>query len=281
MNWPIARGLGLHIWRSLLIALGLAVVALISLADRATVYPAAQRAANTGTDLFTLLVALLLLACLWLARRGSSRAHAPWALAGLLLWPGALFYLVYIYSFYAVALFNGLFLAYLALVAMSAVALVSLVAAIDADAVARRLEGRVPARLAGGVLVALGLLFAVIDAAAALQALQGGAPLDPAQHAAWIVDLALECPALIAGGVLLWLRRPLGYAWGAALLLKISLLIVGVPVGAALGAWLTGAPFDPSSLVLLALALAPLAVLASFVRAADGRAAVAAPQLLS
>lgn len=61
-------------------------------------------------DGFNLVVGLpILLGSLWLARRGS--------LIGLLLWPGALFYVLYTYALYVVgAPFSALFLPYVALV---------------------------------------------------------------------------------------------------------------------------------------------------------------------
>ncbi len=55
---------------------------------------------------------------MWLARRG--------ALVGLLMWPGALFYVLYDYGYYALgAPFNVFFVAYLALIRLSAYALIA------------------------------------------------------------------------------------------------------------------------------------------------------------
>lgn len=67
-----------------------------------------------GQDAFNLVVGLpILLGSMWLARRGS--------LAGLLLWPGALFYALYAYAIYLLgAPFTGLVFAYVALVILYA-----------------------------------------------------------------------------------------------------------------------------------------------------------------
>src|SRR5664280_923484 len=103
-------------------------------------------------DVFNLAVGLpILVGVLWLARRGS--------LIGLLLWPGALFYLAYTYVHYLVdAPFSALFLGYVAVVALSAYTTIGLVASIDGDTVRQRLAGAVRPRLVGGVLVGLALL---------------------------------------------------------------------------------------------------------------------------
>lgn len=77
------------------------------------------------------------------ARRGS--------LIGLLLWPGALFYLAYTYVHYLVgAPFSALFLGYVAIVALSAYTTIGLVASIDRDTARQRLSGAVRPRLVGG-----------------------------------------------------------------------------------------------------------------------------------
>src|SRR6185503_11350422 len=113
-------------------------------------------------DLFNLAVALpLLLAMLWAASRGS--------LIGLLLWPGALFYVLYTYAQYMLgAPFGPLFLAHILTVVLSAYATIALLASIDGDSMRRRLAGAVPARTAGGILVALALLTIGQDAGGAL-----------------------------------------------------------------------------------------------------------------
>jgi hypothetical protein len=166
--------------------------------------------AALAQDALSLVAGLpILLGSLWLARRGS--------LIGLLLWPGALFYVLYSYALYLV---SALFLPYLALVAVSAYTTIGLVASVDGEAVRQRLAGVVPARTVGGILVGLALLTLAQDAGGAVvTALAGGAPVAPLAQHVWIVDLAVEVPAVLVGGVLLWRREALGYVAGAGLLL--------------------------------------------------------------
>ncbi len=222
-------------------------------------------------DAINLILGLpILLGSLWLARRG--------ALIGLLLWPGALFYVLYTYTLYLVgAPFSALFLPHVALVALSAYTTIGLVANVDGDAVRQRLAGVVPARTVGGILVALALLTLAQDASGALvTALAGGTSIDPVAHRVWIVDLAIEVPAVLAGGVLLWRREMLGYVAGAGLLLQFGLTPTGIAAIIALQPFLTASPIDVGTIVgLLIFCAVCFATLTFFVRgaASDQRAA--------
>jgi hypothetical protein len=223
-------------------------------------------------DVFNLAVALpLLLGTLWLARRGSR--------TGLLLWPGVLFYVLYTYNTYLLgAPFGPLFLAHVLLVVLSASTVIGLVASVDGEAVRALLAGAVPARTGGAVLVGLALLTLGQDAGGAVAtALGGGATPEPLARHVWTADLVLEVPAVLAGGVLLWRRHPLGYTVGAGLLFQFALTPVALASIMALQPWLTGAPVDAGTIAgVLAFAAVPSASLAFFVRAAE-RPPVAAP----
>ncbi|HJQ28227.1 MAG TPA: hypothetical protein VJ827_02725 [Rubrobacter sp.] len=199
-----------------------------------------------GQDAFNLVVALpLLLGAMWLARRGS--------LVGLLLWPGMLFYALYWYVLYLVgAPFSMLFLLYVPLVTLSAYAIIALVASIDGGRVRRRLAKVVPARLVGGILVVLALLTLAQDASGAfVTALSGNAPVDLAARHVWISDLALQAPAVLVGGLLLFRREALGYVAGAGLLLQYGLSAIGFVASMALQAILGGSPLDVATIVVL------------------------------
>jgi len=215
-------------------------------------------------DAYNLVVGLpILLALLWLAYRGS--------LIGLLLWPGALFYMLYTYALYLVgAPFSVLFLFYVALVAVSAYTTIGIVASIDGEQVRQRLDGVVPTRTIGGILVGLAVLTLAQDASGAVvTALAGGAPLDPVARHVWIADLALEVPAMLIGGVLLWRHKTLGYVAGAGLLLQFGLTPTGLAAIIALQPFLTAAPLDAGTIGgLLIFSVACFATLAFFVRGA-------------
>ncbi|HEU4495125.1 MAG TPA: hypothetical protein VFR69_13080, partial [Rubrobacteraceae bacterium] len=56
---------------------------------------------------------------------------------------------------------------------------------------------------------------------------------------------------MVVGGVLLWLRRPLGYVAGAGLLLQYGLSAVGFVASMALRSILTASPLDAATGVVL------------------------------
>jgi len=96
----------------------------IGLAYQRVVYPSnALRTAFVASDGVSLVVGLpVLLGLMWLARRGR--------LIGLLCWPAACFYVLYVYIPYIIAVpFNMLFLPHLLLVVLSAYMLIGLLAA--------------------------------------------------------------------------------------------------------------------------------------------------------
>jgi hypothetical protein len=218
-------------------------------------------------DVINLVVGLpVLLGSLWLARRDS--------LIGLLLWPGALFYVLYTYTLYIVgAPFSALFLAYVGLVALSAYTTIGIVASIDGEQVRQRLAGVVPARIVGGILIGLAFLTLAQDAGGALvTALAGGVPSDPVAQRVWIVDLAVEVPAVLIGGVLLWRREALGYVAGAGLLLQFGLMPTGLAAIIVLQPFLSAEPLNAGTFVgLLIFSTVCFATLAFFVRGAAER----------
>jgi hypothetical protein len=223
---------------SLVIALLMSVASLIGLLAGSHIYSAPQLSGNTGTDALTLVVGLpLLLGSMWLARRGS--------LIGLLCWPGALFYVLYVYTFYLLSVpFNALFLPYAFLVTLSAYTVIGLVASIDRESVRHRLGGRVPARTVGGALIAIALLFTIVDTVMIGTALTNGAAVDVTTHVSWIVDFVIELPALLIAGILLWRNVALGYVAAPGLLLQGSVLNAGYAIVLVLQAVFGTAPIN-------------------------------------
>jgi hypothetical protein len=267
---PITRALTLGYMASLVVGSLVAVVSAVGLAFGAlySADPATALGITTSTagvlvpglrayDAFNLVVCLpLLLTTLWLARRGS--------LLGLLLWPGVLYYLLYTYAIYLVgAPFGPLFLAYVALVALSAFTLIGVVASVDGEAIRQRVGAVVPARTVGGLLVVLALLTLAQDSIGVFaSAFSGGTPIEPVARRVWTADLVVEVPAVLAGGVLLWRRAPLGYVAGAALLLQFGLTPVALGAVLALQPFFTGSPLDAGTivgvLVFAAVCFAPI-----------------------
>lgn len=261
---PVTRDLTLAYAGSIAIALIMAGTAAAGLTFRTGVYPTEEVFLSFApSDAFTLAVGVpVLLASMCLTRRGK--------LMGLLSWPGALFYALYMTIPYLISVpFSVLFLPYLALVTLSAFTLIGLVASIDGEAVRQRLQGFVPARASAGILLGLAILILVRQTALIVAALAGQAPVDRMEVATWIADFAVAVPLLLAGGILLWRRRPLGYVAGAGLLLGYAMLALSVIPFLVYQPRYSASPLDVAGIaVILIMAALCLVPFAFFMRAA-------------
>lgn len=186
-------------------------------------------------DLVNLLGMPLLLIAMWLARHRS--------FLGLLLWPGALLFLLYhdLAFLFGMPL-STMFLLHLLLATMNLYGTMNLVASIDGTAVEQRLAGRVFERASGGVLIGLGTLFLVWAIAVMVNSLLRGTPITTSDFALRVTDILMS-PAWIIGGVLLWRRRALGYVGGLGLLFQASMLFIGLIVLFAFRPFVSGRPF--------------------------------------
>lgn len=263
---PTTRDLALAYVASLLVGLGIVVVSAAGLASGSGgLYGDSSLVlVSRGADAANLVLVLpLLLGAMWLARRGS--------LFGLLLWPGVLFYALYGYVPYLVgAPFSGLFFVHAGLVTLSAFTVIGMLASIDGQEVRQRLAAA-PAR---GIGVAL-----ILIAAAAYAGLAGTAIStlgDPAGEVATrplaVADWALGTPVLLAGGVLLWRRVPLGYVAAPGLLLVSGLGGVAFAVAALVDNLLSGPQTDAAVIAVhLVISAVSFALLAWFARGAMRR----------
>jgi hypothetical protein len=236
-NLPTRRNLTLIYALSLIIAVVMAAASAGGLVYGTVLYPTDDlHQSLVPTDVVNLLLGLpILLGSIWLARRGK--------LIGLLLWPGALFFILYNYLVYVLVVpLNVAFLLHLTLVMLSAYTLIGLLASIDGEAVQRRLAGVMPERLAGGILAGLGLLFFLRAIAVLVGALVSQTPMAETELAPNVADL-LSAPALVVGGVLLWRREAFGYVTGLGLLFQASMLFIGLVIFLLVQPFLTAAPF--------------------------------------
>lgn len=266
---PIKRDLTFAYLISLVIALIMAVVSIAGLLYGTGIYPGLEvkmLPLFVGQDALNLVVGLpMLLGSMWLARRGS--------LTGLLLWPGALFYVLYDYGYYVLgAPFNAFFLPYLALITLSLYTIIGIIASIDGVVVRERLVSTVPNKLVGTFLAALALLFTTLWTLMTISALLSGTPLDPIPHVVVIMDLTVQLPALFVCGVLLWRREPVAYLTATGLLLQAGLYLIGLSVITVLQEIVTAASFDPVAVGPgIVVGAVSLALIAPFWRGAAKR----------
>jgi hypothetical protein len=243
---PIKRDLTLAYLVSLVIALVMASAAIADLLSGAGIYPGVEAKVLPlffGQDARNLAVGLPMLI-------GSMRRTRRGALIGLLLWPGALFYILYDYGYYVVgAPFHAFFLPYLALMTLSAYTIIGIFTSFDGNAVCAKLVGAVPSRLVSGVLAVLALLFMTLWTGMTVSALVSGVTLDPIPHVVVIMDLTVQLPGLLIGGVLLWRRESVACVIAVGLLLQAGVYLIGLSVITVLQEVVMPLPFDPIAVV--------------------------------
>jgi hypothetical protein len=178
-------------------------------------------AAWRGNDVVTLFIAVpvLVIAAL-LARRGSLRA--------LLVWLGALWYMLYNYLFYLYgASLNRAFLLYTTLVTLSLFALILGLASLDIEEIGRKFHARTPVRPISIFMLFIPLIMGVmVEIPQVMQMVFDGQvhpdilKFDHPTAVVHATDITLLFPAVIVGAVLLWKRRPWGYILTALLMFK-------------------------------------------------------------
>jgi len=152
---------------------------------------------------------------------------------------------------------------------LTALTLIWLITSLDSPAIGDRLTGTVPGRIVGALLMVLGLLTLGQDATGAVMAALTRTSVPLARHV-WSVDLGLEVPAMLAGGVLLFRRQSPGYVFAPGLLLQFGLTPAALAASMAVQPFLTASAIDvaavTSLLVFAAMSFLPLAYLARSTR---------------
>lgn len=246
-----------------IIALIMCVASVAGILYGSDIYPASQVSNNVGTDVLNLVVGLpILLGSMWFARHGN--------LIGLLIWPGALFYILYVYTFYILGVpFNILFLPYIALVTLSAYTIIGLVASINGEAVRLRLSGKVPTRTTGGMFILIAVLFMAVDMFLIVTAIVSNASVSSTSYASWVTDFTIQLPALLVVGILLWRHEALGYVAAPGLLVQGAVLNAGFAIVLVLQAIFTASPINALFVALVfVIGAISLILLAFFVRGA-------------
>lgn len=185
----------------------------------------------------------ILIGSMWLSWRGK--------LIGLLLWPGALLYVLYNYTAYIFGLpLNWTLIIYLVLVLLSAITVTRLIMSIDGVSVRGQLEGLVFEKLSGGFLFVFGLLFMLRAMSIIADSLTNQTVILPTEFSVLIADMILSA-LWIAGGVLLFKRSPLGYVSGLGLLFSAIILFFGLIVFLLIQPVFADVPFVVSDVVVI------------------------------
>jgi len=185
---------------------------------------ASWAAQGAGQDLVNVLIVFPALAVsAWYVRTNSTRA--------LMVWFGALIYVVYSYLMYAFFVhFGPVFLLYVAVLGLSAFTLVGAAASLDRDELSRQWQPNLRLRSASVVLVGIGIAFGMLWLSSIARALVAGTapegvaeigmPVNPVH----VVDLAFLLPLAIVTGVAHWKRRSFGLIFATPLLVFFILM---------------------------------------------------------
>jgi hypothetical protein len=226
----------------------MAVASAAGILFQEVLYPAEELSVGfVATDVLNLVAGLpILVISMWLTRRGR--------LAGLLCWPGALLYVLYVYTSYLALPMGALLVPHVLLIALSAYSVVSLITKIDGSAVRQQIDGAVPVRTTGWVLTGIAISVIVYQIVSIVVALNKPTPPSSMELVQWIDDLLVGSPVLLTAGYLLLRRKPLGYVTGAGSLLMCSLLFIGVIPAMAIQALSTNTPIDLVGILVVLVA---------------------------
>jgi hypothetical protein len=174
-------------------------------------------------------------------------------LIGLLLLPGALFYVLYTYLVYLLAMpLNGFYLIYPSLIALTLYSLIGILSSIDSEVLRKKLMGRVWERVTGGVLTLFGVLFLVRVIFILAKAFIDKYPIEGVDVALLASDF-FAAPIMFFGGVLLIRRRPFGYLAGLGLLFQACMLFIGLIAVLSLQPLIIGGEFMLVDIIVVAL----------------------------
>ncbi len=165
-------------------------------------------------------------------------------LLGLLLLPGALIYTLYNYIGYALGRpWDWLATLYLGLAVLSLIALILLLREIDHPAVMVRLVDSVGRKISGWILVVFGLAFIALAVTTISAGVQEGTIPPLGEAAVSIADIVVSL-GWVAGGVLLLLKKPIGFSTGLGLLVAASFLFLGLILFFFFAPLISARPFD-------------------------------------
>ena len=163
---------------------------------------------------------------------------------GCVLLPGALVYVIYNYFAYLVARPLSIFtLLNFVLVFLASYTLIDLLTRLDHEAVKARLEGAIPRKWSGWLLVIMGAGFFFLALYQNINSLLVGEPLPLGEQVASLSDI-LVSSLWVGGGILLLRNKGLGYTAGLGLLFAVSSLFIGLILFFFLAPLIVGTPFD-------------------------------------
>lgn len=163
---------------------------------------------------------------------------------GLFLLPGAFIYVFYNYFAYLVARPYSVFsILNFVLVFLAGYSLFDFLSRLDLEAGKNSLEGFVPRKFSGWLLLAMGIGFLSLALYKNINAILVNQPLPLGEQVTSLADIVVSF-LWIGGGILLVRKKNLGYVAGLSLLMAASSLFVGLVLFFFLAPLVAGRPFD-------------------------------------
>ncbi len=243
---PVKLNLNFAYISTIILVTLMIVVSVIGILFQSKLYPGKELSIGfVSNDILNLIVGVpIIIISMLLAKKGK--------LVGFLCYPGALFYITYIYTTYLLGLpFNILFIPYLILVTLSIYTIIGLITGMDCEQVRQKLKNYVPIKSAGAILFAIACLLIIYQTYSVVIALIKQSEVDQFMIAQWIVDFVVASPPIIIIGFFMMRRKALGYATGMSLLLFLSVLFIGVVPILIVEAVLTNNPIDITGIFIV------------------------------
>lgn len=175
-------------------------------------------------DIITLCLGIpIIIAALALARKG--------LLKGKLLLAGMLGYFLYTYASYSIyAMYNSLFLIYVALMSISFFAFTLMMMSFDIQQINRSFTSKLPVKFIGGVLIFVAVLVALMWFKRIVPSIGTGTVPEGLEHYTTLIiqalDLGFVIPAAILGGILIIKKKPFGYLLASVIIVKEAALLI-------------------------------------------------------
>jgi len=177
------------------------------------------------------------------------------SLRGKMILAGTVGYFLVTYLFYlCMAMFNELFLIYVALTSLSFFGLALLMISFDKERLAEAMEPRVPKKFGGGFLIFNSIAIVLLWLSTIVPPLLDGTIFPVAlQHYTTLIvqamDLSLMLPLAFLSGLLFAKGRPLGYLLGPVYIGFLAILMTALSAKI-IGMSLSGVPAGPAIVII-------------------------------
>jgi hypothetical protein len=175
------------------------------------------------------------------------------SIISLLLWPGMLFYIIYDYFYFIFGTpMSYLFMVYLLIVILSIYTLIVFLVNLDIDKIYRYINA-LPNKVVGGILVAfscLTLLSILFSPGGLIPSLQSHININIQARLLWTLDPIFQVPSFLIIGILLLLKKPMGFVLSGGILLQACIFVNGKTIADIANIIFTGNPTGGSNRII-------------------------------